>query len=266
MTFDFAAAIAARPQGNTRAQLIATYGDPTADSTPHPTQRGWFAPGAKWAHRNLVSIPTADLPGFPPFGEQAVETIRLHRHVEPAFRATWAELVRRGLSDKLRTYSGAFAPRHMLHDPRRPVSVHAYGAAIDFEAAWNGYGVPLERAGINREVVRCFEECGWEWGGRWGEPDAMHFQWTAPLHGVKQVEWRDAMGRVPPTPPALPTGLIAPGQYRHTDGREWYQVHEMQGGVPVPLPGVWDSVVRHPEKGMRLVRVERDKLAKAGLL
>ncbi|MDL2342545.1 M15 family metallopeptidase [Deinococcus sp. MIMF12] len=201
--FDFAAAIKQRPGGATQAELIAAYGNPLLDSTPHPTQRGWFTPGPMWTRQNLVEIPTAELPGFPPFGDQQVRTIRLHRLVAPVFRATWAELVARNLHTRLRTYSGAFAPRHMLHDPRRPVSVHAYGAAIDVEAAWNGYGIPHERMGIDREVVEVFERCGWEWGGRWDVSDGMHFQWTDPLPGVRQAAWRDA-GPVPITPPAPP--------------------------------------------------------------
>ncbi|MFB9994466.1 M15 family metallopeptidase [Deinococcus oregonensis] len=49
----------------------------------------------------------------------------------------------------------------------RPLSVHAFAAAIDFDAALNGYGLPLDRMQINREVVRIFSECGWEWGGYW---------------------------------------------------------------------------------------------------
>lgn len=216
MSFDFAAAIAARPSGDALASLVQAYGDPTIGSKPS-TQRGWFTVSKAYAQRNLVQISTAELPGFPPFGAQHLDSITLHRLVAPVFRATWAELVRRGLNDKLRTFSGSFAPRHMGHNPRRAVSVHAYGAALDFDAAWNGYGVPLERMEINREVVRCFEECGWEWGGRWtGQyADGMHFQWTDGLRGVQQPDWRDAMARPAPavtpvtTPPSGPRVLLS---------------------------------------------------------
>ena len=213
MTFDFAAAIQARPSGDARNALIAAYGDPTIGSSP-AAQRGWFTVSKTYAQQNLVKVSTADLPGFPPFGEKHVDAITLHRLVAPVFLATWDELTRRGLNDKLRTFSGSFAPRHMGHDPKRAVSVHAYGAAIDFDAAWNGYGVPLERMQINREVVRCFEECGWEWGGRWtgAYADGMHFQCTDGLSGVRQAEWRDALARTPaPAPtPAAQAGAVLP--------------------------------------------------------
>lgn len=214
MSFDFAAAIAARPSGDSKAALVAAYGDPTIGSRPHPTQRGWFEPGEAWKRANIVSIQTAELPGFPSYPGQKTTRIQLHRLVAPVFIATWGELMRRGLNDKLRTYDGSLACRHMGHDPRRPVSVHAYGAAIDFDARWNGYGVPLSQMQINREVVRCFEECGWEWGGRWtGQyADGMHLQYTDGLSGVQQPEWRDAMARPAPAPiitPAGPQGVPA---------------------------------------------------------
>lgn len=263
MNFDFAAAIAARPGGDTRAQLVDAYGDPLAGSRPDPRTRGWFIPNPQWEAEHLTSINTDDLPGFPPFGERHVTKIKLHRRVAPVFRATWDELVRRGLHDKLRTFSGSFAPRHMGHDPQRAVSVHAYGAAIDFDAAWNGYGVPLERAQINREVVRCFEECGWSWGGRWTDPyeDAMHFQLTDVLRGVQAPEWQDAMARPrPPAPPALPPQRQPGGG---PDGN-WYPVHTPNMQV---IPGAWASVVQSERTGeLRLVRVPDDKLRAAGLL
>lgn len=200
--FNFAAAIAARPKGDTAGQLIAAYGNPLAGSREDPRTKGWFIPNPQWEVENMTSILTADLPGFPPFGSQHVEKIKLHKAVAPVFRATWEELVRRGLHDKLRMFSGSYAPRHMGHDPRRPISVHAYGAAVDFDAPWNGYGVPLDRAQINREVVRVFDEAGWHWGGRWSGSyaDAMHFQWTDPLEDVTVADWQDALGKLPAAP------------------------------------------------------------------
>lgn len=223
--FDWRAAIARRPGGDTRAQLVTAYGDPLAGSTP-TAQRGWFTPSPAWEAAHLTSIPTAELPAFPLFGTVRVEKIKLHKAVAPVFRATWAELVRLGLNDKFRTYSGAFAPRHMGHDPNRAVSVHAYGAAIDFDAAWNGYGVPLERAQINRDVVEVFERMGWHWGGRWTGAfcDAMHFQWTDPLQGVPRAPWQDAGPAAliaPPLPPVAPPAprrvLVNTGQGVWTD-------------------------------------------------
>ena len=102
-----------------------------------------------------------------------------------------------GCSGKLHSYNGCYVPRHMGWTPGRPLSVHSWGAAIDFDASTNGYGVPLERMRIDRDFVRCMEECGWTWGGRWTGfyADGMHFQWSDPLPGTAVMPWQDAMAR-----------------------------------------------------------------------
>ncbi len=205
MTLDFKAAIQARPAGETTAQLVAAYGDPHGPGA-RETGGGNFEPSPAWAAANLVRVPVSSLPGWPAYPGVVVKTVTLHRLVAPVLLATWAEVVRRGLASKLKTYNGAFVGRHMGHDPARPLSVHAFGAAIDLDAAWNGYGVPIERMQIDRDVVQVFEECGWTWGGRWtgAYADGMHFQWTDPLGGTKLAEWQDRAERVT-LPPPIPT-------------------------------------------------------------
>lgn len=226
MSFDFAAAIAARPRGDTRAALVAFYGDPTTGA--NRTGGGKFEPTAEYRKR-LIKIPIADLPGFPPYADPTVKIsgVTLHERVAPVFLATWQELHKRGLTDKLRTYDGAVTFRHMLWNYNNPVSLHAYGAAIDFDARWNGYGVPQNQAEINREVVKVFESCGWHWGGRWNPTDGMHFQWTDPLPGVRQPEWRDAMARSALSAPVIakpasPQLLIPDGKggWQNVTGRK----------------------------------------------
>lgn len=273
--FDFAAAIAARPSGAQTAHLIAAYGNPLTGSRPHPTQRGWFEPGEAWKRANIVSVPTAELPGFPSYPGQKTTRIQLHRLVAPVFRATWAELVRRGLNDKLRTYDGSLACRHMGHDPRRPLSVHAFGAAIDFDARWNGYGVPLERAEINREVVRIFESAGWEWGGRWtgAYSDAMHLQFTDPLPDVRQAEWRDSFA-TPAAPriediPALPQTVTIGGITQALPARAlppgWVPVRH--GTTKVPIPGRYVNLERNTRTGeVFVLDVEAYKVKREGLI
>jgi|GEM_PF-5026358 len=207
MTFDWAAAIKARPNGDT-ASLTRAFGNPRGGGArPDPNRPGWFTPDPAWEREHLVLVPIQDLPGFPLFNGEAVRGVRVHRLVAPVLVATWAEVHERGLARRLRSFGGAFCPRHMLHDARRPLSVHAFGAAVDFDVPWNGYGIPAERMQINRDVVRVFQECGWEWGGLWSPTDGMHFQWTNPLPGVRQPAWRDAMAK----PREVPTVARASG-------------------------------------------------------
>ncbi|WP_135227517.1 M15 family metallopeptidase [Deinococcus fonticola] len=211
MGFDFNAAIRARPGGMTRADLVNFYGDPLAGSTPG-SRRGTFEPGAAF-RQNIVSIPISELPGFPAYADPSVKVTRitLHRKIEPIFRATWAVLHDAGLADRLRTYDGATTYRHMLWNPSNPISLHAYGAAIDFDARWNGYGISRSQMQIDREVIEVFERCGWTWGGRWNPSDGMHLQWTDPVGGERSPV-QDALAKeVPqkPTPaPASATPML----------------------------------------------------------
>ena len=211
MSFDFTAAIAARPSGDTRTALVAFYGDPALSSTR--TGRSQFEPPASY-RQHLTKIPLGELPGFPAYADPGVKItgVTFHEKVAPIFLATWLELDRRGLTGQLKTYDGSVTFRHQLWNYDNPVSMHAYGGAIDFDARWNGYGKAPEAMQISRAVVRCFEECSWESGARWRPTDGMHFQWTDPLFGVSQAQWRDALGRAtPPVPASPPPSTVPPG-------------------------------------------------------
>jgi len=60
------------------------------------------------------------------------------------------------------------------------LSEHAYGAALDFNAAANPQHAPLTKTKFKEDslIVQAFKEEGWTWGGDWSPAyiDAMHFQ------------------------------------------------------------------------------------------
>lgn len=90
--------------------------------------------------------------------------------VEPIKKA-FTLLKERGLSDDLRTYDGCFNIRKTRG--ASSMSLHSWGIAIDFDAAWNRLGVtPI----INPAIVACFKEAGFDWGGDFKRLDGMHFQ------------------------------------------------------------------------------------------
>lgn len=53
------------------------------------------------------------------------------------------------------------------------MSLHSWGLAIDFNAAWNGFG---KTPTMSPELVKCFTDAGLDWGGTWSRPDGMHFE------------------------------------------------------------------------------------------
>lgn len=86
-----------------------------------------------------------------------------------ALLRTWEES---GLWTCLDTYDGGYVWR-----PKRTsshLSMHSYGAALDFNAATN----PMGTSGcMDLRLVVLAESKGWTWGGRWARPDPMHFQY-----------------------------------------------------------------------------------------
>jgi len=73
-------------------------------------------------------------------------------------------------------YSGAFAYRSKRRGTG--LSMHAYGAAIDWDAPHNAQGDEEPFFTGDCPLVVAFEREGWVWGGRWSADtvDGMHFQ------------------------------------------------------------------------------------------
>jgi len=79
-----------------------------------------------------------------------------------------------GLVDKS-DYAGCFSPR--LTSPGGMVSRHAWGLAVDINAAANPFGA---RSRQDPRLVEIFQRHGFAWGGNWPHPDAMHFEYRGP--------------------------------------------------------------------------------------
>lgn len=87
--------------------------------------------------------------------------------------AAFSNIKARGLADEVRTWDGCFNIRPMKGSKGRKHSLHAWGLAIDINAAWNGYN---KTPTMSAELVKCFTDAGFVWGGSWQVPDGMHFQ------------------------------------------------------------------------------------------
>jgi hypothetical protein len=123
-----------------------------------------------WVERNIVR---ADVPVFR--GE-----VVCHRLMIPQLRGALQEIVDRGLDHLIdpSDYGGCWVPRHILFNPNRRLSMHAWGLAIDFNVSTNQYGA---RPQMDPRIVEIFERWGFVWGGRWSTPDGMHFELGALL-------------------------------------------------------------------------------------
>ena len=90
--------------------------------------------------------------------------------VEPLSKA-FANLIKTGHVNELKTWDGCFNIRQKRGAVTK--SLHSWGVAIDVNAAWNPMGKDPK---LSRGFVKCFKDAGFDWGGDWDYPDAMHFQ------------------------------------------------------------------------------------------
>jgi hypothetical protein len=107
--------------------------------------------------------------------------VTCHRMMIPQLRSALGEVQGAGLAsridlDDFRESGGCYVARKMLWDPAKPVSMHAWGLAIDFNVSRNQYGA---RPTMDPRIVEIFERWGFAWGGRWRTPDGMHFELAA---------------------------------------------------------------------------------------
>lgn len=130
-------------------------------------EEGFIAPDPAWVEDNIATDTV------PILGD-----VSCHRLVLPQLRAALAEIEGRGLAGLIDAtdYGGCFVPRFIGHDPKRPVSMHAFGLALDVNVSTNAVGTSGQ---LDRRVVATFERWGFSWGGRWSPPDPMHFELTS---------------------------------------------------------------------------------------
>jgi hypothetical protein len=83
----------------------------------------------------------------------------------------FSNIIERGLIDELKTWDGCFNVRRKRG--LTSMSLHSWGLAVDINAAWNGLG---KEPTMSQKLVKCFTDCGFDWGGNWNRKDGMHFQ------------------------------------------------------------------------------------------
>lgn len=80
-------------------------------------------------------------------------------------------IIDRCLTDEIKTWDGCFNIRKKRGF--NSWSLHSWGIAIDINAAWNQLGKEPQ---MSPELVQCFTDEGFDWGGDWNRKDGMHFQ------------------------------------------------------------------------------------------
>lgn len=97
--------------------------------------------------------------------------IYCNRDLVPHLLAALNNLVSRRKVHELKTWDGCFCIRPKVGSSS--MSLHAWGLAVDVNAAYNGFG---KKPGLSPEFVKCWTDAGFDWGGYWLTPIGRHFQ------------------------------------------------------------------------------------------
>lgn len=104
--------------------------------------------------------------------------------LENAFK----NIIERKLISELKTWDGCYNPRPIrgyekiftelfnlgkFDKAADYISMHTWGIAIDINAAWNQLG---KQPTMSKELVKCFTDAGFIWGGDFERKDGMHFE------------------------------------------------------------------------------------------
>lgn len=146
-------------------ELVQFYGDPGLwtrdDGTAHPA----------WESQMVTVMFPTPLPLGWDKTKRATRA-RVHNKLADNLEIVFAQLLDEGAWLRVKTYDGGYTWRSKRGSKK--MSLHAFGGALDFNAATNGLG--NHDFDMPRQVVSVFRRNGWTWGGQWRRPDAMHFQ------------------------------------------------------------------------------------------
>lgn len=125
-----------------------------------PRTKGWES---RWM---MLWNVRKEFPWFPK------ERLYLHKDFQPLLETAFGELQRTGLHREIKTCEGTFAIR-TVRGSHAFLSIHSWGAAIDFNAAANPLGSVGEWSPAFLQAMRSAGlYCGADWRGR---KDPMHF-------------------------------------------------------------------------------------------
>lgn len=131
---------------------------------------GVWADEVKWC--SALQIPAEISTGWTNSASNAPTShIYCNRDMAPALMRVLNSIKAQGLEKQLLTFDGCYMVRDVRSRPGS-LSCHAYALAIDINAGFNPLGGP---SALSLELVKCFEDQGFAWGGSFSRCDPMHF-------------------------------------------------------------------------------------------
>jgi len=124
-----------------------------------------------WVRQNIVLI---ELPILKPNSTKFFR-MQCHKKIKENILEIFQEYKDNSYDSKYKIRMlGSFMPRHRLWNPKKSLSIHSYGLALDINWDTNPVG---KKGDMPNFVVELFKKHGWTWGGDWKNPkDFMHMQ------------------------------------------------------------------------------------------
>lgn len=138
------------------AAIIKLFGEPCTDEV----QRG------------RARLPAALPLSYDP--QTRVTSFVCHPLLADIFTSVFREIHARGLWELLEDFGGCFNCRKKRGTLTKK-STHCWAIACDVAVQSNPLGATPK---LDGRIVAIFEDHGFTWGGRWGRPDGMHFQYA----------------------------------------------------------------------------------------
>lgn len=134
-------------------------------------KNGHWADEAKWC---ALHTPPLALTWINTATGKRVEHIYINQDMIGPLDRALKNVIDRGLVDELKTFDGCFMVRDVRGEPGH-LSCHCYALAIDINAAENQLG---QEPKMSPELVKCFTDVGFAWGGNFHRKDGMHFSFA----------------------------------------------------------------------------------------
>ncbi len=132
---------------------------------------------SKWLE--MFQVPTGFFPNWHVVGTtHPVEHIALNVDLHVPLMRALVNIHSKNLGHLLVTFDGCFNIR-MVRGTTNSPSTHAYGLALDINAATNGLAQTHGGFYDHPDFVKCFTDEGFDWGGNFhGRKDPMHFSFA----------------------------------------------------------------------------------------
>lgn len=128
-----------------------------------------------WVKENIVRV---EIPQLVTAGLRQQPYIHCNKKIAWQLQRLWQSWEEADRLQDIKSFDGLWVPR-LVRGSKRRLSNHAYGTAFDINARWNHRGhepAKLEQFGTVLRLVAIAQRWGFFWGGKFRNPDGMHFE------------------------------------------------------------------------------------------